>query len=159
MFKLGVMVKDKASGLKGACTHMQILGTGARWYNFQPAGLNPEDGSPVERSWVTEDRLEGPTESEPDLPLDAMGTEAEDTITGFKGTITAFIIHLNGCVHVQIQPKGKHPKTGKMIDHHEFDLRMVKGPKIPKLTERERKESERKTPSPGGTTSVRLKPM
>lgn len=147
MFKLGAPAKDKASGLKGSLLHMQIVGKN-RWYNFQPAGLNPETETPVPAEWITEDRIECDTEPDPDLPLEAMGTQAKDKVTGFKGTITAIIVHLNGCIHLQIQPAGKVAKTGAMIDHRDFDIRMLEGPALKNWSEQERKASQRTVPSP-----------
>ena len=35
-----------------------------------------------------------------------LGDKVTDTITGFKGIVTAKAIYLNGCVQFQVQPKG-----------------------------------------------------
>jgi hypothetical protein len=151
MFKLGKMVTDKASGTKGCLTHMQIEGgqsNQVRWYMFQPAKLHTEDGTPADKCWITEDRVQGETCADEDYPIAALGTEAHDEITGFKGVVTSIVVHMNGCIHLSLQPKGTHPKTGKVLAAHEFDMRVLRGPAIPKLTETQREESQRRTPSP-----------
>lgn len=162
MFKLGVMVADKASGLKGCLTHMQIWGSKdnhSRFYNFQPAKLSEEDGSPAPRSWITEDRIEGETTADPSLPVEVLGTKAEDIITGFKGTVTAIIFHINGCLHLELQPQGSHPKSGKMLSPCDFDIRMLKGEAIPNLTEPELQKSRQERPSPASHDRVLLRAM
>ncbi len=152
MFKLGKLVKDKASGLGGCLTHMYIQGvenSHITLYNFQPASLD-EDGVPAKRTWITPDRIEGEECPDPDIDLSVLGSQAEDVITGFKGTVTTIIFHLNGCVHLELQPKGHNKKTGQINTAAEFDIRVLSGPKIPKMTEKEKEVSQVKNPSPIG---------
>lgn len=153
MYKLGTIVTDKASGLKGSLMLMQITGEGNRWYSFQPSGLHKEKQTPMDRLWITEDRVVGEKIEDPNLPTDILGSEAEDIVTGFKGTVTGLIYHLNGCIHLQIQPKGSNSKTGELIPEQDFDIRMLKGKKIPKMTEEEKVKSEKKNPSPLSSAS------
>ena len=148
MYKLGTIVKDKASGLKGSLMVMQITGSGNRWYSFQPSGLHKEKQVPMDRLWITEDRVVGEMIPDPDLPIDSLGSEAEDIVTGFNGTVTGLIYHLNGCVHLQIQPKGSNNKTGELVPEQDFDIRMLKGKKIPKFNEKQLEKSKVETPSP-----------
>jgi hypothetical protein len=56
-------------------------------------------------------------------------------------------LHINGCLHLEIQPLGTNPKTGKMNDAFDFDIRLLKGPKIPKLDDEELEQSRRRNPS------------
>lgn len=153
MFKLGVKMKDKFSGLEGCLTHLQIQGSPDKpifWYNFQPAKLNPETGLPVDTTWITEERVKD-CEEIPllnHIPLQTLRTKAKDTITGFSGTVTAIIIHINGCVHLSLQPKGSSSKSGSVAQSCDFDIRVLEGPSIPRMTEEEKEISKRKTPSP-----------
>lgn len=149
MIKLGTSVKDKASGLKGMLVHMQIQSSRARFYNFQPRGLSPETGAPLKRYWITPDRVIGGVEIvDPPLPILSLGSQAEDTASGFKGTITAITLHINGCIHASICPKGVQPKSGEATDYHDFDMRLLTGPQIPKLNAKQRAASEERNPSP-----------
>lgn len=149
IYKLGSCTKDTASGLKGTLTvaivnmHQQVE------YLLQPKGTNPEDGKPVKAIWVLDARIDPVERVEVDFPLEVLGTEAEDEPTGFKGMIVNLILHISGCIHAEIQPKGLLEKTGGPIQPYDFDLRRLKGPGIKKMTEGERQESQKKTPSPG----------
>lgn len=137
---------------------MQVTGTKDDykvWYSFQPARLNPKDGTPAKRTWLTEDRIEGGIKVPVNLPLEVLGTEAEDTITGFSGTVTSIIMHHSGCLHLELQPKGANTETGEMRPAYDFDIRLLKGKAIPKLTEVEKKKSQQEKPSPGPFESVR----
>lgn len=48
-----------------------------------------------------------------------LGEKVKDTITGFKGTVTARIDYLNGCLQYCVEPKVG--KEGKMEKHHYID--------------------------------------
>jgi len=56
------------------------------------------------------------------------GEKVKDSVTGFKGAITARIEYLNGCIQYCVEPKvGKEMKMGK---HHWIDegqLELVTG--------------------------------
>jgi hypothetical protein len=53
-----------------------------------------------------------------------LGTVVRDTITGFTGIATSRTEYLNGCVHVQVQPKAVG-KDGKPIDSQYFDEQRI----------------------------------
>jgi hypothetical protein len=149
MLKLGVQVTEKSTGLTGMLIHMQVQTNNNRFYNFQPRGLNPETGQPLKRRWCPSDRFEGGVEiPEKELPLEVLGTHVEDVASGFNGTATALTLHINGCVHVTIQPAGTQPKNGEIICENEFDIRLLKGDAIKPLTADERSASEKEKPSP-----------
>lgn len=148
MFVLGTKVKDTVTGLKGRLEHLIIRGDGSRMYTFQPGSLDPETGNPVERIFITPDRIKGLEEPDPAMPLEILGTEAEDPVTGFKGTVTSLVVHLNGCVHASLQPKGMAPKGDIPRQAQEFDIRILKGPNIPWLTPTQVKASQKANPSP-----------
>ena len=148
LLKLGVPVKDKASGLSGQLTHVQTDGK-VEFYLFQPKGLNPETGSPVDAHWLTADRIKDGQLTHVTLPLEMIGTYATDTASGFRGIVTYLELHINGCVHAILQPKGTVKKTGNMIKQENFDIRRLKGVKVPKIkSEKELRKSLKKHPSP-----------
>jgi hypothetical protein len=43
-----------------------------------------------------------------------LGKEYTDSITGFKGVATAYIIYITGCIHIELTPKVS--KTGGLKD-------------------------------------------
>ena len=118
----------------------------------QPRGLNPETKAPLPVFWVTDDRLQdGPIENR--VPSHLIGEQAECRETGFKGTIVQMCIHKNGCIHADIQPKGVQ-KDGSIIGEQNFDLRCLKGPKIPEWSVTEREMLAESHPSPSGTGTL-----
>ena len=151
MFKLGTMVKDSVTGLNGMLTHLQVEGDS--WsYLFQPRGLSPKTGEPVEPVWIAADRICNGVEIEvtPELSgaLNALGTEVEDQASGFKGIAVAAVFHISGCVHLDIQPRGVVAETGKTVARCNFDVRRLKGKSIKAMSEAERNEDQSARPSP-----------
>ncbi len=156
MFELGVPMKDKVSGLAGVLTHMQVYSPTARMYNFQPAGLNKE-GLPMARRWIHDARIEGVEVADVNIPWDAIGTEVWDTVTTFAGKLTAFVVHMNGCIHAEITPPGTNSETGGLFGSYDFDMRLLKGDALPPLlTKAELAKSQEKTPSPDETLPFEL---
>jgi hypothetical protein len=153
MIKLGSQVTETATGLPGMVTQMQVEMNQQRYYLFQPRGLNPEDGTPVKRFWCVETRISG-GEIIPDvkMPVEVLGTEVEDTASGFAGVATAICLHISGCVHVTVQPKGKLAKTNAAVEAHDFDIRRLKGDAIKPMTETERQADQTAKPSPENIT-------
>lgn len=147
---LGTMVEDTISNTKGMLTHMQIHIGEHKEYIYQPKGLNPKNGQPVDRIWLTEPRVKKGEWEELDVPVELLGTEAEDIATGFKGRIVSLIYHLNGCLHVEIKPEGTNKDNGATVASAEFDIRRVKGEAIKPLKKKELKESIKNVPSPIG---------
>lgn len=151
MFELNKMVTDKVTGIKGMLTHVQFYGDGIVHYIFQPGALNPETGAPVTRHWLIPGRIEGGVKvSVPKIPVKAFGTEAKDKCTGFKGKVISFIIHPDGCLHVELQPEGVVVKTGSKREAVEFDIRRLEGEALTPLSEEEYKKSIKERPSPAG---------
>lgn len=150
MIELGSYVTDKATGLEGMVTHLQIEMDKTEYLRFQPRGLNPKSGQPVDSMWLVETRLEGgnriPT---PDLPVHVLGTIVEDEASGFTGMAISLILHINGCVHFNVQAKGLQD-TGAPIGECNFDIRRLKGEAITPMTKEEQKIDEKKKPSPSG---------
>lgn len=149
MYKLGVPMADGATGLDGMLTHLLIEGGGIMMYSFQPRGLNPETGEPVDSFWIDPTRVVRGTEI-PELYLgrDLLGTEVEDTASGFKGVVVSTVLHINGCLHVDVQPQGVLAKTNTRVKPHNFDIRRLKGARVPQLTEDQLAKSHAATPSP-----------
>ena len=56
-------------------------------------------------------------------PKFALGDRVKCKMTGFKGTINAINLNLNGCVRYSIQPDVD--KDGKMPDAYYFDEQVV----------------------------------
>lgn len=154
MLKLGTIVTDKVTGIEGMLTVHQTDMSGNQHYSFQPAGLNPEDRQPLDIFWVTEKRIEGAQIVSIKLPLEILGTEVEDKATKFKGTAIALYYYLNGCIHVEVKPKGVIEKTKQSIKSKEFDLRRLRGAAIQEMNEEELEKSKVIAPSPENHPSL-----
>ena len=148
MIKLGAMVTDKVTGIKGMLTMFSVDMNNNQNYLLQPAGLNPEDKKPLESFWITEKRIVGGEIVHVFLPMEILDTQVEDKATGFNGTAIGLFYHLNGCVHVQVKPKGVIEKTGQAISAVEFDIRRLKGAAVEVLSEEKLESSKQETPSP-----------
>lgn len=153
ILKLGKMVTDTITKTTGMLTHLIIAMGGNQEYIFQPHGLNPKNHKPVDTTWLTKDRIAGLSGDEPefeelDVPLELLGTQAEDTASGFKGSIIMLVYHINGCMHASLKPEGVVKETGATIDPCDFDIRRLAGEKIKPLEEKELKQSIKQTPSP-----------
>jgi hypothetical protein len=152
VLKLGEVCTDKATGLTGTLTHW-LFDMGQRIdYIFQPQGLNPDNGQPVNKIFIELERLET-TENqfeEVEVPFEILGTIVTNMASGFKGMAVNFVRHVNGCFHVAIQPAGRLSKTNSPIQKAEFDLRECSGKMIQKLTDEQLKKSKEKRPSPTG---------
>lgn len=152
MIPLGTFATDTATGLRGMLVNAQIEMDLALSYLLQPTGLD-EDGQPFERIWLVRNRLaECAAIDQPfpiDLPVEVLGTVVEDKATGYKGMAVAVIIHISGCVHVNIQAKGRR-KNGQAIKLLNADFRRLVGPAVPVLSESDRLAAQQKTPSPYG---------
>lgn len=150
LIKLGQIIEDNATGLKGTLTLVLINQDNKIQYAIQPRGLDSLRHQPLDPFWVTEARIKGNVEREViEVPTEVLGTEVEDMPTGFKGTAINIIRHLSGCNHIEIQPRGS-TKTGGIILPENFDYTRVKGPAIKKMKPAEVKEKRETTPSPGG---------
>lgn len=148
MIKLNTDVKDTATGLKGRLTHMLIEHGGTTYYLFQPRGLTTKTREPLDGFWITPQRVKGGVEiPTPELPTEVLGTEVTDDASGFKGIAIGLKLHVNGCVHLDVQAPGLTAE-GERIKAQDFDIRRLSGKAIKKMTEQEQAESERKHPSP-----------
>ena len=152
VLKLGTVCQDRATELNGTLTNWLMDMGGHILYLFQPQGLNPDTGQPVDRLSLELERLETTPDmfEEVDVPAEILGTIVADNASGFIGTAVAFVRHINGCFHVVIQPKGTLPKTGSPIRKAEFDLRQCIGEKIIELKEAALAKSRQENPSPNG---------
>ncbi len=149
VIKLGVPCRDKATGLTGMLTHWLCNMGQEIIYLFQPKGLNA-DGGPVDKISLERERLEATPAmfEEVEIPFEILGTEIYDKASGYKGMAIAFVRHINGCFHVQIQPPGILKKTNSPIPKEDFDLRQCAGKKIAQLNALELAESKKKKPGP-----------
>lgn len=146
-FELGKMVGDKVSKTKGMLTHLFINMDLGKQYVYQPKGINPDTGTPVDVIMLEEARVMGGKETETDLPTQVIGSEATDIATGFKGTVVGLTLHINGCLHVEIKPAGTL-LSGNTIPTQDFDIRRVKGKLITPLNGTALKKSIEAKPSP-----------
>ena len=156
VLKLGTVCKDTATGLTGTLTHWYINMAKHIEYLLQPKALNPDDGHPVKKLLVEVERLQVTEKDfeEVEVPFEILGSIVTNKSSGFTGTATCFVRHINGCFHVNIQPKGLLPKTRNPIKPGEFDLRDCEGKMIPVLTPEEQKKSKKDHPSPADTDFV-----
>ncbi|MEI6396736.1 MAG: hypothetical protein WCO48_01535 [Candidatus Taylorbacteria bacterium] len=161
VLKLGTVCKDKATGLEGTATHW-VCDMGKKVeYLFQPKGLNPEDGQPVHKLILEEERLSfRPLDIEEiEIPFEILGTQVTDSASGFSGMAVRFIRHINGCFHVSVQPAGVLKKTRTPIKSSEFDLRECSGKMIKKMDNKQLAASKKKHPSPTGDSFAKPMPQ
>ncbi len=148
MIKLNSTVTDKATGQKGIVTTLHIEMDLSETYYFQPAILNKKTGLPVDGIWASPVRLTGGEKVPPPmLPLDVLGTEVKD-ITGFEGMAVSLVLHSTGCVHFNVQPKGRD-EDGNAIKPQNFSILRLTGPALKKFTAQELAEEKKSRPSPG----------
>lgn len=154
MIELGSIVTDVATGLEGMVTNLQIEMDHSMAYRFQPRGLNPKTGQPVDGTWLVESRLSGGNRIDfPEhLPFDVLGTIVEDKASGFTGMAISMVFHQNGCVHFNVQPNTQQ-ESGAPVEASNFDVRRLKGEAIQEMTKEEQKIDEKKRPSPAGDFS------
>ncbi len=148
IIELGVLVKDNASQLEGMLTHACVSPDMSVEYIFQPRGINPETGHPVSRLLVGASRFDNPPMIDAPIPVEVMNTIVTDSASGLTGKATRLIYHLNGCIHVDIQPAGVVEKTKNPIASIEMDIRRLSGPAIKVMTKEERQADMAERPSP-----------
>ena len=154
VLKLGTIVTDKVTDLDGMLTIMSYDMDKNINYLFQPAGLNPKTHEPLDTFWVTEKRIINAIKSTVELPFEILDTQVTDKATGYKGTVISLYYYINGCVHVEVKPKGVIEETGESIKAREFDIRRLKGDAIKELDEEELEVSKKKAPSPEARPSM-----
>jgi hypothetical protein len=147
-FALGKPISDKATGIKGRATHIQLSANLEPYYLFQPHGINPETGQPVRSQWIEETRVVDGIRKEYEVPIDIIGSSVTDVASGLTGVVTHITIHIGGCVHCLVQPQGTLKKTGDMIDAVDVNIRLLEGEMVPKFTDDEFEADKKKKPSP-----------
>jgi hypothetical protein len=128
VIKLGTAVTDRASGISGVITLASVdLGCAVRYY-LQPRKSSLATGHPAPGLWLSPQRLSSdgrvPT-VHLELPLGVLGNFVEDTLSEMKGMVIAIHVHLQGCVHVIIQPAGT-TIDDVAIGLYECDYRRIK---------------------------------
>ncbi len=155
VLKLGTSCVDRATGLTGTLTHW-IVGMDARvYYVFQPKGLN-EDLQPMKKIYLCAERLavKATDYENREVPFNILGSQVKNGASGFNGMAITFILHNTGCFHVEVQPKGTHPKGGP-ISSNEFALTELSGKEIPVQTKEERAATIADRPSPSGLPDLK----
>lgn len=77
------------------------------------------------------------------MPEFKLGDEAQDTITGFKGTVVAITEWIHGCQRITLQPKVN--KDGEIPEQGSFDAPAIK------VTKKKKVKRETKTGGPRPT--------
>lgn len=147
LFKLNKKAKDTATKEEGTIVLCQIDGSRNVSYLLQKPGLNKETGEPLSSIWTPSFRLEGVEEEDHELPLDILGSTVTDLPTGFTGFAESLILHVSGCLHVNVVPEHKK-QNGEDAPSQNFALNRLIGLKIP-MTEEQREEEKKTKPSPG----------
>lgn len=148
ILKLGTIGCDKATGLTGMLTHCHIYSSMDTRYLFQPNGINRETGRPVRRLAINSHRFSPWVFEDVEVPVEVIGTQVTDDASGFTGIATSFIRHVNGCLHVVVQPPDRLSKSNEPYPEMEFDLRQCSGEAIKEMSETEKRESKLTAPSP-----------
>lgn len=150
MLKLGTQVQDITTNQIGMLTLLQREMNDNNYYNFQPFGCNPKDGLPIPGRWIVESAVRGGVEVEdPEIPEGLLGSRAEDLASGFEGVIVSLRVHLNGCLHVSLQSNKELKETNTVPDPVDFDIRRLKGDKIPIFaTDEDLEKNKKEKPSP-----------
>lgn len=140
--ELGCKVKDIVTGFEG------IAVARAEYLHNQDSigvrGLEPKDGKPQETIFMDLTYLEVTGKSKievPDFPIPNvdLGDIAEDTITGYKGTVMGRAYWISGCIRIGLQSSGL-TKEGQAIEEHWCPISQVK------VTKKVKKEKEEKKP-------------
>lgn len=147
ILKLGTIVTDNITDMKGMLTIYETDMVGNEMYLFQPQALNPDTGQPVNVFIINSARIVGGELIDVELPIEVLGTEVEDLATKFKGVAVEMNYHINGCVHFNVKAKGR-TKKGSSIDAVNFDVRRLKGSAIKTLSAKALEQSKKNTPSP-----------
>lgn len=148
--KLGIPNMDLFSSVAGSAVFASIRGDGSQTVWFQPRGEGDEKTGELPDCYNLDPaRLKDQTMEEVEIPDDVIGTEAEDEVTGFRGTISRIIVHQTGCVHLEIQPAGALP-NGALKPAYNFSILRLMGKALPKKTKAEVKKEKKTKPSPFG---------
>lgn len=121
---LGFVAKDLVTGMRGVITcKAENYGSATRWslQLFRSEGEkeypNAYDIDEIQLALDPETQLAPMVEPSSPLNLNSIdfGEEAEDTVTGFKGIVTAKYTFLNGCVHYRLETKPTKVKPGTPV--------------------------------------------
>lgn len=164
--RLGMKVRDPATGLVGIAIYKTLLISGTVQYAIQPQG----SGDDIPKAHFVDDFMlefvddgvsaQAP-EEDPNANFD-LGEELQDTISGFKGIAVERTTYLNGCVHYTLQPKAKNKSLigalfGESARAEHYDYKRLKSlapaPGALKVKKGEtKKKAEFKRSSTGGPT-------
>jgi hypothetical protein len=122
----GDEAKDLVTGFRGIVTARTTWLHGCNRLAITPTKLG-SDGQPVKEATFDEQRIEVIKRGKvPSKLADAtvltnlgMGSEATDTVTGYKGIISAITVTLGGDIHVFLEPE-KLKKDGDPFDLEVF---------------------------------------
>src|ERR1017187_9628746 len=138
---LGEVVTDSITGFVGVAIARTSFMHDCVRVAIQPKGLIENKLQSTE--WFDEKRL---LENDPNVvyPKNAfLGEIVTDSVSGIKGTATAYTTYIHSAPRICIQPKGSH--EGKPIDSFDVDEVQLKEYKAPKTVSAE----PRRTSGPG----------
>lgn len=116
--KLGQKVKDKMTGFVGTVDHIATYLYDSVKIGIQaPIDKDGKFGDCVGVDAIGVEIIEEKpvVDAIPSTPKYSLGSKAKCNVTGFEGTIVAYVQYINGCVHYRVQPK--MPKGGKADDY------------------------------------------
>ncbi len=146
VLKLGTMITDKASKVEGMLTHRTINMDGMVEYICQPKSLK-KTGKPANLIQLSAARVEGGVWIDLDVPIQILGTIAEDRASGLKGMIVDIVYHMDDCIHASIKPEGFN-EDGNTHDSSEMDIRRLIGPEVDILNKLINEGKTKRPPSP-----------
>jgi hypothetical protein len=173
--RLGMTVKDPASGLIGIANMKAELISGSVQYAIQPVG----DGKSMPEGFFVDDFMlefvdDGVSKRAPAPDAAArfvLGEDLQDTISGFRGIAVQRTTYLNGCVHYTLQPEERRKSlvaklVGEPSRSQHFDHKALKklgagaapAPKkiaAPKIEKPAETPVFKRSPTGGPTRSVR----
>lgn len=130
--KLGNLVKDAASGFIGTAYLKTVEMNGNIRFGVQPQCKEGEVGALPESHYLDHALLDVigdgiADRAAPQQPiLFSIGDKVRDTVSGFEGTITTYLIYLNGCVHYGVATERMSPLEGKYVSDVLSQERLVK---------------------------------
>ena len=124
---MGSEARDAISGISGIITSVFYKLSGSVMLGLQPKG----DGEKMPEAWTVDEQIIELVEGgrtipalDPGAPLIALGHSVEDRVTKFKGTVTAIVVHINGCISGVVTAPGL-TKDGGLIEEY-FDQKRLK---------------------------------
>lgn len=108
VFKLGTVVTMGETGIEGKLTHLDIGSDGSFRYVFKPL-RNSDNIGKCKGIWIPYTQVTGGKLCVATAPTHVIGKPASIRHESVTGIIRAVTLHMNGCVHVDIQMQNIAP--------------------------------------------------